>query len=160
VWISTGIPSTLNVGSGQTVEADFSVALVDPTTGEEMSGPFSSPISLTISDPSIAPGDSVVIVTAPGQTTTVSGAQVAQGDAVVTFTTDPNFAVVAAATSSTTTTVVGPTTPAAPDSVVPGATSIVTGKPFLGEGLLAGLLVLAGGAVFATVAWRRRRRAA
>jgi hypothetical protein len=33
----------------------------------------------------------------------------------------------------------------------------VTGEPFLGEALIAGLLVLAGGAVFATV-WRRRRR--
>jgi hypothetical protein len=45
-----------------------------------------------------------------------------------------------------------PTAKAAP---VPGATSPVTGEPFLGEGILAGLLVLGGTGVLFT---SRRRR--
>jgi hypothetical protein len=169
VVISTGTPSTLNAGTGQTVVADFSIALVDPNTGLVLMGPFSPPISVTISEPSIAPGDSVVILYAPGQTTSVSGADVTQGQAVVTFTTDPNFAVVSSTTStapgvgsSTPTTApgVGSSTPTSATGAVPNATSVVTGMPFLGEELLAGLLVLAGGAVLAIAAWRRRRRMA
>jgi hypothetical protein len=47
-------------------------------------------------------------------------------------------------------------TPAAPEPApVPGATAPVTGEPFLGEGILAGLLLLGGtGALFTS---RRRR---
>jgi len=159
VVISTGTPSTLNAGTGQTVVDDFSVALVDPDTGFKLSGPFSPPISMTISDPSITSGDSVVILFAPGQAISVSDAVVTQGQAVVTFTNDPNFAVVSSTTSTSTTGVVSPplTTPSTPSGAVPNATTVVTGEPFLGEALIAGLLVLAGGAVFATV-WRRRRR--
>jgi hypothetical protein len=162
VEISTGIPDTINAGPGNTVVADFSVALVDQSSGVKMAGPFTPPISLTISDPSILATDTVVMVTAPGQTTTVSGATVAAGSAIVTFANDPNFAVISSAAPATTptTTPASPASPSAATPAISGATSVVTGKPFLGEGLLAGLLVLSGLVVFGTIVWRRRRRVA
>jgi hypothetical protein len=168
VEISTGIPDTINAAPGNTVVADFSVALVDQSSGLKMAGPFTPPISLTITDPSILATDTVVMVTAPGQTTTVSGATVAAGTATVTFTNDPNFAVISSAATATTPTTTpaspaSPGSPASPSAATPaisGATSVVTGKPFLGEGLLASLLVLSGLVVFGTIVWRRRRRVA
>jgi len=141
VVIAAGAPSSVNAGNGLTVVADFSVSVVDPNTGAPLTGPFNPAITLTISDPSITLGETVVVVTGPGQVTTVSGAQVTQGQVVVVFISDPNFAVV----SSSTTTVLG-------------ATSVATGKAFLGEGLVAGGLVLAGG-IGLFFALRRRRPA-
>ena len=72
---------------------------------------------------------------------TESGATLAAGSATVTFDRDPNFAVLA------------PTGTAA--SGIPGATGASTGKPFLGEGILAGLLLLLGAA---GLSYARRRR--
>ena len=125
VVISAAPPGSIDAGTGLTVVADFSVVVLDSTTGAKLTGPFDPAITITITDPSIAPGDSVVIVTAPGQVTTVSGAQVTQGQAVATFTDDPNFAVVRA-------------TP------IPSATSVHTGEPFVADQWLAGVLFLVG----------------
>jgi hypothetical protein len=139
VVLSAGSPGSIDAGSGSTVVADISVVFLDPNTGSKLPGPFSPPITVTISDPSIKAGDSMVIVTAPGQTTTVPGAQVTAGQALVAFTTDPNFAVVQSSTTS-----------------VSGATVAPTGEPFLGEGLIAGALVAAGAAGL-VLANRRQR---
>ena len=139
VVLSAGVPSTINAGNGSTVEADFSVVLLDSTTGEKLTGPFSPGITITIQSSSIKAGDTVVFVTGSGQSTAVSGAQVTAGQAVVTFTSDPNIAVLAGS----------PTT-------VPGATGATTGKPFMAEGLVAGALVLAGASGLGIVLRRRR----
>jgi hypothetical protein len=66
------------------------------------------------------------------------------GAAVVSFDTDPDFAVLSPLATSATT--------------IPGATSSVTGKPFVGEGILAGALI-ALGVIGLAVARRRRVRA-
>ena len=144
VVVSAGPPTSIDVGSGNSVIADFSVVLLDPSTGTKLTGPFNPPVSITISDPSIGVGDTVVIVTGPGETSTVSGAQISQGEATVTFTTDPNFAVVSSKASG---------------EVVAGATSVVTGEPFLGEELLAGVFVSLGAAgLFVSITRRRRQK--
>jgi cell division protein FtsX len=49
------------------------------------------------------------------------------------------------------------TAPSTSSSVIPGATSVVTGKPFLLEGIVAGLLALAG-ALLLLVRLRLRHR--
>lgn len=139
VVIAAGDPSSVDAGTDSTVVSDFSVSVLDPNTGAPLTGPFNPAITLTISDPSIAAGQTVLVVTGPGQVTTASGAQVTQGQAVVTFTTDPNFAVVSTSTTP-----------------VLGATSAVTGKAFLGEGLAGGGLIVAGG-IGLFFALRRRR---
>ena len=138
--IAAGEPSSVDAGTDSTVVADFSVSVLDPNTGAPLTGPFNPAITLTISDPSIVAGQTVLVVTGPGQVSTVSGAQVTQGQAVVTFTTDPNFAVVSTSTTP-----------------VPGGTSAVTGKAFLAEGLAGGGLIVAGG-IGLFFALRRRRR--
>ena len=69
---------------------------------------------------------------------------VAPGAAVVSFDTDPDFAVLSPSATTATT--------------IPGATSSVTGKPFIGEGILAGALI-ALGITGLVIARRRRGRA-
>jgi hypothetical protein len=73
---------------------------------------------------------------------TESSATVTAGSATVTFDSDPNFAVLAPTGTAT--------------CAVPGATGATTGKPFLGEGILAGLLLLLGAT---GLGYARRRRA-
>ena len=96
VVIAGGTPSSIQTGNSSTVVVGFSVEIVDPNTGAKLSGPFNPPITLVITDPAIAPGDTVVFVSGPGHVTTVSGAQVTQGRAVVKFTRDPAVAVLRA----------------------------------------------------------------
>ena len=94
VVISAGAPSSIDVGRGSTVVADFSVDIVDPSTGQALSGPFNPPVGLTITDPAITGADKVVVVTGPGHVTSWL-AEVSAGSAAVLFSGDPNFAVVA-----------------------------------------------------------------
>jgi len=103
-------------------------------------GTFLKPLSLTMSSSSIT-ASSVVVVWNGSVFVTESSASLAAGSATVTFNHDPNFAVLA------------PTGTAA--STIPGATGATTGKPFLGEALLAGLLVLLGAT---GLGYARRRR--
>lgn len=138
VVISAGTPSSVNAGGNVTVVTDFSIVILNPSTGAKLNGPFSPPLTVNISDPSIVPGDSVVSVTAPGVTSPVTTVQITKGQAVITFTTDPNFAVVSSLSASVT-----------------GATSVTTGKPFLGEALFASILLI-GGIVLLALARRRR----
>lgn len=103
-------------------------------------GTFLKPLTLTMSSSSITTS-SVVVVWNGSVFVTEPGATLAAGSATVTFDRDPNFAVLA------------PTGTAA--SGIPGATGASTGKPFLGEGILAGLLLLLGAA---GLGYARRRR--
>jgi DNA-binding beta-propeller fold protein YncE len=110
--------------------------------GSPYPGTFLKPITATFRSSLITASSTVVVwngssfVTDPGSTTT-------PGAATVSFDSDPDFAVESPVSSAKT--------------PVPGATLPVTGKPLLGEGILAGALVMAGaGGVTAS---RRRRRA-
>jgi hypothetical protein len=106
-------------------------------------GTFLRPVTVTFTSPSITASSQVVVwngssfVTDPNSTVTA-------GSASVSFDTDPDFAV------ETPTTKVTPVT---------GATSPTTGEPFLGEGILAGALLL-GGAGAVVMSRRRRVKAA
>jgi hypothetical protein len=108
--------------------------------GSPYPGTFPAPISATFRAPRITATSDVMawngtsFVSDPNATTTA-------GAATVTLASDPDYAIAAPVSS--------------PVTVVPGATIPVTGKPFLGEGILAGALVLAGAAGIA--ASRRRR---
>lgn len=111
--------------------------------GTKYSGTFLMPITIDIASSKITASSMVgtwngsAFVTDPSSTVTA-------GMASISMDSDAAFIVQA------------PTATAAP---VPGATSPVTGEPFLGEGILAGLLVLGGaGALFTSR--RRHVRAA
>lgn len=96
--------------------------------GSKYSGTFSTPITIDITSPKITASSEVgtwngsAFVMDPSSTVTAGMASISMGA-------DAAFIVQA------------PTAKAGP---VPGATSPVTGEPFLGEGILAGLLVLGG----------------
>ena len=111
--------------------------------GQHYPGKFLKPLILTIRTSSIT-ASSVVVVWNGTAFVTETDTTIMSGVAVVRFDTDSDFAVL----SPTKTT---PRTP------IPGATRPVTGKPFLGEGILAGALLMlgAGGIV---VGCRRRAR--
>ena len=96
VVIGAGTKSTIHTGNDSTLVAGFSVDILNPDTGAKLKGPFNPAITLKITDPDIAPGDTVVFVTGPGHIKTASGAQVTEGQAVVKFTSDPNVAVLRA----------------------------------------------------------------
>ena len=108
--------------------------------GAPYPGTFLKPVTVSFNSPAITAASAVVVwngsafVTDPSSTTTA-------GHASVSFDTDPAFAVESPTTQK-----------AAP---VPGATSPVTGQPFLGEGILAGVLLLGG--TGGLVMSRRRR---
>jgi hypothetical protein len=112
--------------------------------GSPYPGRFPEPISVTFRAPRITASSVVTawngrsFVSDPNATTTA-------GAATVTLDTDPAYAIAAPVTS-----------PVKPETAIPGATTPVTGKPFLGEGILAGALVLAGAG---GIAASRRRRA-
>ena len=109
--------------------------------GSTYPGTFLKPLTLTASSSSIT-SSSVVVVWNGTAFVTESSATVTAGSATVTFDSDPNFAVLAPTGTAT--------------CAVPGATGATTGKPFLGEGILAGLLVLLGAT---GLGYARRRRA-
>jgi hypothetical protein len=125
--------------AGSTVVAGAGIEVT--LNGAPYPGTFLNAVTATFRASTITPSSDVVVwngtsfVIDPASTTTA-------GTATVSFDTDPDFAV-----ESPVSTTVSP---------VPGATVPVTGEPFLGEGILAGGLVLAGaGGVFLS----RRRRA-
>ena len=104
-------------------------------------GTFLKSLILTVCSSSIT-ASSVVVVWKRTAFVTETDATVRAGVAVVRFDTDPDFAILSPAE-----------TPAA--GPIPGATRPVTGKPVLGEGILAGAL-LALGATGIVVGCRRR----
>jgi hypothetical protein len=95
IVLSDGPPKKIDVGKNLKVLADFSVVVLNPNNGARLSGPYMRAITVTIHDSAIRHGDKVVVVVKPGHITTISRAVISKGLATVTFTTDPNFAVVA-----------------------------------------------------------------
>jgi hypothetical protein len=112
--------------------------------GAPYPGTFLKPITATVSSPGITATSAVLVWNGTAFVPETTATEAA-GTATVSFDTDPQFVV------ATPITVV--------PKKVPSAVTPVTGEPFLGEGVLAGgLLVLgSGGLVFAL---RRRRNPA
>jgi len=107
--------------------------------GSPYPGTFLKPLTLTMSSSSIT-SSGIVVVWNGTAFVAESAATVTAGSATVSFDSDPDFAVLA------------PTGTGA----IPGATTAATGQPFLGEGILAGLLLLLGAT---GLGYARRRRA-
>src|SRR5580693_296633 len=133
--------SLITPPAGITVVAGAGIQVT--LNGAPYPGTFLKAVTATFRSSKIMPSSDVVVwngtsfVIDPASTTT-------EGMATVSFDSDPDFAVESPASTAVTT--------------VPGATSPVTGEPFLGEGILAGGLVLAGaGGIF--LSRRRRTRA-
>ena len=145
VQITMTGPDLFAVGSAGTAgyKAVAGVGIQVQENGSTYPGTFLKPLSLTVRSSSITSSSVVMVwngtafVTEPDSTFT-------PGTAVIGFDTDPDFAVMSPLATTATT--------------IPGATSSVTGKPFLGEGILAGLLVALGVTGLA-IARRRRVRA-
>jgi hypothetical protein len=95
IVIGTGPPKTIRVRHGFDVIADFSVSVIDPSTGKAVPTPIGPPLTLTILDSAIRSHDQVVKVQGPGTTSSLNGAaQVGPGRVVVKFNSDENIAVV------------------------------------------------------------------
>jgi len=94
VVLSTGSPRSIKVGRGLKVIADFSIVILNPVTGAKLVGPFDPAISVVIRNPSITSADFLVAVPGSGRVTRIASARLSAGEVVVTFTGDPNFAVV------------------------------------------------------------------
>ena len=105
-------------------------------SGQLYSGSFLKPMTVSVSNSLIASGDKVVEWNAHGAFSTLSAPTISPGQASWTFQSDPAFAVLAPKSS-----------------VVPSATSPVTGKPFVRDGALGAVLMGAGMALV----YRRRR---
>jgi hypothetical protein len=106
--------------------------------GAKVTGTFPVPVTVTVTDPAIKPGQTLFMVT-PGGLVPVPTASIGTGSFTLTITGDPEFVLV---TSTTT--------------VIPGATTVVTGKPFLLEGIIAGGLVLVGSLLLLRLRFRHR----
>lgn len=119
--------------SGYSAIAGLGVNVVT-LSGQPLTSTFLKPITVTVHNSSIKPGDKIVEWNAQGTFSTVNSATVGNGVASWNFQQDPAFAVIA------------------PTSVVPSATSPVTGKPFLAEGVLGVVLLALGAGI-----WRRSR---
>lgn len=128
-------PAGITVVAGAGIQVTLNGAPYPGTFLKAVTATFRSSKIIPSSDVVVWNGTSFVIDQA--STTTA-------GMATVSFDTDPDFAVESPASTAVTT--------------VPGATIPVTGEPFLGEGILAGGLVLAGaGGIL--LSRRRRTRA-
>jgi len=130
------------VGSAGTAgyNAVAGVGIQVQENGSPYPGTFLKPLTATIRSSSIT-SSSVVVVWNGTAFVAEPDSTVTSGAAVVSFDTDPDFAVLSPAGTTATT--------------IPGATKAVTGKPFLGEGILAGVLVVLGVSGLA-IGYRRR----
>jgi len=133
------------VGSAGTAgyKAVAGVGVQVQENGAPYPGTFLKPLTVTIRSSSIT-SSSVVMVWNGTAFVTEPDSTVASGVAEVSFDTDPDFAVLSPLAGTAT--------------AIPGATKAVTGKPFLGEGILVGVLVVLGVSGLA-VGYRRRVRA-
>jgi len=145
VQITLAGPDLLAVGSAGTAgyKAVAGIGIQVQEDGAAYPGTFLKTLTLTIRS-SLITSSSVVVAWNGTAFVAVPGSTLDAGAAVVSFDTDPDFAVLSPLATSATT--------------IPGATSSVTGKPFVGEGILAGALI-ALGVIGLAVARRRRVRA-
>ena len=127
VQITLTAPDLAAIGTsgfaGHSVVAGVGVQVQE--NGSTYPGTFLKPLTLTISSSSIT-SSSIVVVWNGTAFVAASGTTVTAGSAMATFDSGQDFAVLA------------------PAGGIPGATAASTGEPFLGEGILAGLLLLLG----------------
>ena len=109
--------------------------------GSTYPGTFLKPLTLVTSSPSIT-ASSILAVWNGTAFVTDPDSTARSGELKASFDTDPDFAVLTPASGATT--------------AIPGATSAVTGKPLLGEGILAAVVLLLGAS---GLEFARRRRA-
>jgi len=124
------------IPAGDTIVLSFGVNFC--VDGSKFTGTFSPPVTVTVSLPAIRPGQTLYEQTANGLVQ-ITPAQIADGSLTITITGDPTFVLV---TSSST--------------IIPGATTVVTGKPFVLEGLVAGALALSGSLLLLRLRFRHR----
>jgi hypothetical protein len=145
VSILSGTPSGLTgLPGGATVAGAVGIEFTQ--NGSKVTGTFPSPVTVTISNSSITAADQLYVYQASSGTWVpatsdpdITGISVANGTVTFKVTGDPFVALISLA-STTSATVTGATTP-------------VTGAPLESEGLIGGLLVVAG----LLLAWRLRR---
>jgi len=144
VQITLTAPNITLVGSAGTAgyRAVAGVGVQVQENGSPYPGTFLKPLTVTIRSSSITTS-SVVMVWNGKAFVTDTASTITTGVATVSFDTDPDFAALS---------------PSVVSAAIPGATRAVTGKPFIGEGILAGVLVLLGASGLG-VGWRRRVRA-
>lgn len=131
VQITLTAPDLAAVGSGG-VAGDDAVAGVGiqvQENGVPYPGTFLKPLGLTMRSSSIT-SSSVVVVWNGSVFVAETGATITPGAATVSFDSDPDFAVLAPRVA-----LLAP---------IPGATRSMTGEPFVGEGIVAGVLLLLG----------------
>lgn len=129
--------ATVTPSNGGSVIVTFGLGFYQ--NGTKVTGTF-PPVTVTISNASIGSNTTVYFVV-NGALQAVSGATVSSGTATFTVTSDPTVEL----------------TNAAAPTAVASATTVSTGEPFILEGGVAGLLVLAGG--FLLIRARKRRTA-
>ena len=109
--------------------------------GKKYTGTLSPPIQVTLSGQPVSSADQVIVQNTTGGAFSPVDETLSNGTITFTISADPNFEVLATS------------------SVVPGSpTSVHTGKHFVLEGTLGGLLLVGGGLALAR--GRRRRSAA
>ncbi|MHB8318856.1 MAG: hypothetical protein ACYDEP_06465 [Acidimicrobiales bacterium] len=114
--------------------------------GQKYTGTINPPANVTVALSSINTTDKVVGLNTSNSTYgPISGVSISNGNLSFSISSDPYIAVLAPVAASSTT------------STVPGATTVTTGKPFLLEGSLAGLLLLVG---ISLLVWSTRRSSA
>ncbi len=120
--------------SGKSAVLAFGISFL--VNGQPLTATFPTAIGVKVADNFASTDELVVYDTSTSAWAPVAGATVANGTISFTISSDPDFAVLASNAQA-----------------IPGATTPVTGKPFLLEGLIAALLVLFGG----LAAWRFSR---
>lgn len=149
ISVTTGSASQIGSAGVTGYNAVLAIGVDITQNGQKYQGTISPPLTVTISDPSITSTSQIVMFDTSSQSwVSVPGASVSNGKVTLSITSDPDFAVLAQQTSATV------SSSSAPTSSVSGATSVTTGKPFLLEGSLAGVLIIAG----ILVLWISRRR--
>jgi hypothetical protein len=148
VQITLTAPSLAGIGTGGMAgrHAVAGVGVQVTQNGATYPGTFHKPLTVTMASSSINAACAVVVWN--GAAFVSAGGTAGAGAATVSFDHDPSFAVLAPASSA-----VPPVAPIA------GATGPKTGEPFLGEGILAGVLLVMGMAGLG-FALRRRRAGA
>jgi len=128
--------------SGNSVVVSFGIAFYE--NGSKVTGTFPA-VSASVSGPNIT-ASSVLYLN--GSTTPYPSTFSPPHTLNFTVTSDPNFLVAQAATAAALS--------QSSTGSIAGGTTAQTGEPFLGEGLVAGVLVLCGGLVLVGLRLRRR----
>jgi len=93
----TDTSSTAAAPTGDTIVLAFGVNFC--INGSKVTGAFGAPVTVTVTDPAIAPGESLFLQTA-SSLVPITPSSIGNGAFTVTITSDPNFVLVAAAVAT------------------------------------------------------------